>query len=282
MLLLLAAYSFAGDLLHQGRLLDPTGLPIEGAQQLDVDIFLADQGGTPVWHQDYDVTFEGGYFAVILGEDAEGLDLTPSLIAQGLWVQLGVNDAPIGARTALRSVPSAMHTDTATNLSGGTVDAQEFRLNGSVVLDGSGVFPVTVIPDLPAERITSGTLDTARLDVGDEPSQVASGDHNHTAFPWSQQDMLAQLQAQAACVGMRGAATFVFAVPRSCNANTPSCATICSQNSEPQAGGLSCFNALHIYGNATTDDLNVDGLKTVIYNSCANTSCGPNFCCCQG
>jgi len=61
MLVLLASLSFASDLMHQGRLLDAAGTPIQGAHTLDVDIYLAPDGGTPVWQQDYAVSFDDSY-----------------------------------------------------------------------------------------------------------------------------------------------------------------------------------------------------------------------------
>jgi hypothetical protein len=102
--------------------------------------------------------------------------------------------------------------------------------------------------------------------------------------------LLVQLQAQAACaaIGNPSVRGWVSAVPRQCDPNGATCATICanvgqraSDSQRQNAGSQSCFNALHIYTNNPSTELGAPGLKTYVYNSCGNTGCGPNFCCCE-
>jgi len=285
MVVLLATVAAASPFTHQGRLLDGLGTPLQGAGELNVDIFPAQSTGVALWSADFPVVFSDGYYAVEIGVDDTGRTLSTTQLASGLWVQVGVNEVPFGERIAVRSVPTADWADTAANLVGGTVDATEFRLDGQLLIGSSGTFPESTIPDLPASRIASGTLSTDRLDMGDGAGQVARGDHGHLDFPWTQQDMLGQLQAQAICTALNNSSssTGTYAVRRECGTST-NCNTICAANNDPQDGQLACFDVLHVYGNAPSDVHDVDGLKTRRYSAanCTSAGCGPNYCCCRG
>lgn len=91
--------------------------------------------------------------------------------------------------------------------------------------------------------------------------------------------VLQQIQAQATCTAIRPGIGWVFAVTRTNGAQT--CDQLCSQQTEGQAGRLSCFNSLHIYAinNAAPKDQAI-GFKTYRYNTCAYLDFGPNYCCC--
>ena len=43
-----------------------------------------------------------------------------------------------------------------------------------------------------------------------------------------------------------------------------------------------CFNSLHIYNAIIlgTSETGKEGLHAYKYNTCKQSSCGPNFCCC--
>ncbi len=88
----------------------------------------------------------------------------------------------------------------------------------------------------------------------------------------------AQQLAQSTCVAL-GPATWVFAVPRDCSKKEKSCAQICGELKEAQAGALKCFNSLHIYEDGPARGLDQIGYKMYKYNSCGG-GCGPNYCCC--
>jgi hypothetical protein len=88
-----------------------------------------------------------------------------------------------------------------------------------------------------------------------------------------------QVLAEATCTAIRPNGGWTFAMPRRCSSTVPTCAAVCAYQYEVQAGWLSCFNSLHLYGNAPTDVPEQLGLKTFRYNGCGG-GCGPNFCCC--
>ncbi len=56
-----------------------------------------------------------------------------------LYLELTIDeDEELSPRQALNAVPYARLASTATNVSGGIVDASELRVGGMVVVDGSG------------------------------------------------------------------------------------------------------------------------------------------------
>lgn len=89
----------------------------------------------------------------------------------------------------------------------------------------------------------------------------------------------AQVLAEATCTALKVGGGWTFAVPRPCSGTAPDCATLCASLTEAQAGTLSCFNSLHIYGNQPAEAVSTLGLKTHRYNACGG-GCGPNYCCC--
>lgn len=112
-------------------------------------------------------------------------------------------------------------------------------------------------------------------------SQVATGNDGGGLDAFAPFGKEGQILAQATCTAMRPDTGFVFAVQRICTRGVPSCAEICGNLSERQAGNLSCFGALHVYANPffTADEML--GLKTLEQTGCGVTNCGPNYCCCE-
>ncbi|XP_053374503.1 uncharacterized protein LOC123532088 [Mercenaria mercenaria] len=74
--------------------------------------------------------------------------------------------------------------------------------------------------------------------------------------------------AQGACTSLLPGTDFTSAVQRTCTSTAnESCSTVCNEI------GKICYNSLHIYS--------VSPPKSYKYDSCSNTGCGPNFCCCS-
>ncbi len=109
--------------------------------------------------------------------------------------------------------------------------------------------------------------------------QKMNQDYQRLAGPDQSNSVLHQIQAQATCTAIRPGGGWVFAITRT--DGTKTCDQLCSQQTEGQAGRLSCFNALHVYaGNNAAAGGQTLGFKTYRYNSCLNLDFGPNYCCC--
>jgi hypothetical protein len=111
-------------------------------------------------------------------------------------------------------------------------------------------------------------------------SQVATGKEGGGLDTFAPFGKEGQILAQATCTAMRPDTGFTFAVQRICEGGAPSCAEICGNLSEQQAGDLSCFGALHLYANPFFTADETLGLKTLKQTDCGVTVCGPNYCCC--
>ena len=90
---------------------------------------------------------------------------------------------------------------------------------------------------------------------------------------------LQQIQAQATWTALNPKVGWLFAVARE-NRNSLSCTELCQSLSDSQAGGLKCFNSLHIYANNAFEFPHTTGLKTFKYNGCGG-GWGANYCCCS-
>ena len=206
------------EMAHQGRMFDSSGTPLEGAQSLTFSLFDAPNGGSSLWTESHTVTFENGYFATVLGQTSP-FDPSNFGDTDDLFMALALNGgAALPGRVKLTSAPWALWADTATNVSGGVVDASEIRINGNTVIDGNGVSWDDIV-DIPSELadgsddglvapsctdgevmafdgtdwscspanahehsaddITSGRIALERLPVGADGSSIASGDHGH-------------------------------------------------------------------------------------------------------
>ncbi len=136
--LLCASMSFAAPtkLSQQGRLLDGDGAPLSGGHGLAFTLHDAETDGNEVWREERVVQFEEGYYSIVLGTVTPLDDL---LFAGGtVWMQLSVDGAVLSPRQEVVSVPYALRSAVAEAVEGGTVDADEVAIGGSVVIDSSG------------------------------------------------------------------------------------------------------------------------------------------------
>ncbi len=199
------------ELTHQGRLFDGAGLPLDGPNDLTISLWDDPAGGAELWTDDYTaLAFDDGYFSVQLGGGA-ALD-SATFDGDDLFLQLAVNGTPLPARIQVVSVPFAIRAGTAasaTDVTGGVVDASEVRVNGTTIIDSTGAISSSALPlDTLAAlgcgagqiavhdgaswqcgpSVTSHTHDAAditstlavtQLPVGNGPNDVAAGDHLH-------------------------------------------------------------------------------------------------------
>ena len=135
------------QLTQQGRLLDSNDVPVEGVHNLSIQLYESPFSTNILWGESLSVTFNNGFYVVTLGADSTNA-LDSSILEEAtLYVEMKIdNDPPLLPRTKISSSPYARMADVATNVDGGTINASEISINGTVVLDGSGTFvgePVT-------------------------------------------------------------------------------------------------------------------------------------------
>ena len=100
-------------------------------------LYDAPQGGSPLWEESMFINVVNGY-SVELGTnplDALESDLFTS---GGLYVETSVNNAVLGNRKMISSVPYARVSEVAESLDGGSVNATQISVSDQVVIDGTG------------------------------------------------------------------------------------------------------------------------------------------------
>ena len=127
----------------------PFRVPVVGRQDMAIRLLDEEVAGKLQWSSKLGVPFDNGYFAVSLGDSAAN-PIEPTVFSQTLWVEMKRGGVVFASRQPVRSVPSAVRSasaesvdiattaTTATNLSGGTVDATELMVNGDLEVDASG------------------------------------------------------------------------------------------------------------------------------------------------
>jgi hypothetical protein len=155
------AFAVPQQLTQQGRLLDSTGSPIEGEHVLTFHVYDNAVSGNFLWGESLTITFNNGYYSATLGSDAG------NPLYQDLWEENSIylsiqvdSDSPLQPRRRILANPYALKSDVATNVEGGTVNATEISINGSVVLDSSGSFIGQSSPEWSSiQNIPSGFSD---------------------------------------------------------------------------------------------------------------------------
>lgn len=135
----LSAYAVPTTLSQQGRLLDVSGNPIQGSQNLTFRIFESPSATNPLWTEGLSIFFENGYYQVVLGSDISNpLDI--DLFEQDpLYLELQLNsENPFLPRSKVQSLPYAQIAKKAESVSGGPVNATQIEISGNVVIDSSG------------------------------------------------------------------------------------------------------------------------------------------------
>jgi hypothetical protein len=100
-----SAWAGGTTLVQQGRLLDAGGIPLEGQQDV---IFTVYDGGSVAWAETDTITFAGGYYATVLGDNnptLHDLDFANGTYTLGITVGTTPELSP---RTPLTSVVSAL------------------------------------------------------------------------------------------------------------------------------------------------------------------------------
>jgi len=159
------AFAAPTKLSQQGRLLDGDSQALTGTHALVFKLFDAETAGTEVWQEDRAVSFEEGYYSIVLGEQVPLSDL---LFAAGsVWLELTVDGAVLSPRQEVVSVPYALRAAVAGAVEGGPVDADEISVGGSPVIDSNGNWVGTAVDwseltGVPTD-LTDGDADTDTL-----------------------------------------------------------------------------------------------------------------------
>ena len=82
-----------------------------------------------MWGESLSVSFQNGYYSVVLGSDTAN-SLTDDVLSQSnLYLELQINnDPPLQPRKRILANPYARQADVATNVDGGVINATEFPL----------------------------------------------------------------------------------------------------------------------------------------------------------
>ena len=137
-LLLSAALAAPHQFVHQGRLTEANGDPVDDNVAITFRLWDAAQAGHKVWEQTSDVEVDNGYFAVILGADPlHPLD-TDLFEGQSVWLETQIGAVPMSPRQAVVDVPRAATATVAHDVRGGVVDVTNVIVNGQPVIDEDG------------------------------------------------------------------------------------------------------------------------------------------------
>jgi len=171
--LLAVAAAAPANIAYQGRLLDTSGEPVNGAHTLHVAVYADGTTLDPAWGESHDLAFDSGYFHVLLGTQTP-LDLgawpsTP-------WVGLSLDDGMELSRQPMAAVPYAHE---ATAVRGGPAHVSELTVGGVLVVDDQGQLRA----DVPWAAVTGAPDVATAQDVSQAVSaHAADADAHHARF----------------------------------------------------------------------------------------------------
>ena len=103
---------------HQARLVDTFGVPVNRPVDVTFELWTAPTDGTNPFSESFSLTPVDGTVSVELGAGSTVLD---SALLPNAWLQIRVDNADIGPRTRLASVPNAAHAERAAGVDASTV-----------------------------------------------------------------------------------------------------------------------------------------------------------------
>ncbi len=173
------------EITQQGRLLDPSDQPVNGAVEMTFSLFNQATGGSSFWSEDTNVQVENGYYAVVLGDTSvQGVKpITSDLLTPPVYLEVSVDQHAMSPRLQLGSVPYAMLADRANSIDGGTitnatitgssVDATSVSIGGHPVIDSNGN-----LVNLAQQLQGAGMVASDSSELGGKPASdyVTTGD----------------------------------------------------------------------------------------------------------
>ena len=130
------AFAVPVQMNHQGRLLDSSGVGLEGGHLMTFKVYDSETGGSVLWSNAMAVDFSNGYYSINIGEDG---NLDSDVLGQYpvyLEITVGTN-SPMSPRYMVSSVPYSVISEVAESVEG-PVNATEISVNGTVVVDADG------------------------------------------------------------------------------------------------------------------------------------------------
>ena len=120
---------------HQGRILESDSSPMTGSADVIFKLHTQATGGSAVWTQTISVTFDGGFYSVILGPGTPEMS-TEIIDGSNLFLSITLEgQAEFVPRYQVTSVPYALRSGAVT----GEVDATNgIFVNGQEIIDQSG------------------------------------------------------------------------------------------------------------------------------------------------
>ena len=176
------SFAVPQTLSQQGRLMDNAGSALDGMHNLTFRIFESPSATTSLWTESLSVFFENGYYNVVLGSDISN-PLDVAVFEQDpLYLELQLNnESPFLPRQKLHSQTYAQIAKKATSVEGGSVNATQIQVGGSVVIDSDGTWvgpTVSVswgeIQDIP-EGFSDGIDNDTQLSESEVENMVTNG-----------------------------------------------------------------------------------------------------------
>ncbi len=161
MLTLLLALATAAPtaILHQGRLLDVQGTPVNGTQVVTFSLFDSESNPTPEWTEDYTLPLSDGYYSVSLGSTVGNPITDSNLDHAELWI--GLSSISLGnfGRSEIGAVPYARNgggsNTTVAKTTDYTVTPSDASGSTAFSNDGaSGLITFTLPPASEGRKVT--------------------------------------------------------------------------------------------------------------------------------
>ena len=195
------------QMTQQGRVLDSSGTPYEGAHNFHFKLFDDPTAGTLLWEELIIVQVNNGYYAAVLGSNTSLNPLDEQVLSlHPLYLSLEIDSGAPLDRQLLSSAPYAQMAGVSESVDGGLVNASEISIGNVPVVDSSGNWvgqPITTswssITGIPAgfsdgvddvlteasveQMITNGNIDLAAgSTIGGVPFFTPSDDQDSLAL----------------------------------------------------------------------------------------------------
>lgn len=164
------SHALPQQLNQQGRLLDSAGAATTGLHSMSFRIYDSGSGGSILWEETLSVVFNNGYYSTILGANSASNPLDDSILQQApLFLEIEVDtNGPLSPRAELLSAPYSRLAGKAESLDGGTVNATEISVGGTLLVDANGSWVGPTVP-------------MGWTDISGIPTDIADGDADSLA-----------------------------------------------------------------------------------------------------